>query len=220
MIHSKSLPPTGDSPSGEVSDSIEPPHSRRQPSVRQSSAPPSPLACLVLHRHARLSYLNHFELLDVPEDADGDVIRRAFQQAVRRFHPEQLTGQYEPLRPLAREIVCRIGAAYRVLENAAARQQYRSSLKRYPHLGAVRSSLPPARPSNAVLRPSSTPAARPSSSALRASSPAVERASVPELRPSLDETNLEAVREVTLQRAREEQKAASSGVWTRLFKDS
>jgi tetratricopeptide (TPR) repeat protein len=37
---------------------------------------------------------------------------------------------------------------------------------------------------------------------------------------SLDETNLEAVREVRLQQARVEHKAATSGVWTRLFKGS
>jgi len=343
MINSKSSPPSGGAGSSEVSRTAEP-HSRQQPIAQRASAPPSPLACLVLQRHARLSYYNHFELLEVPEDADGETIGRAFQQAVRRFHPDQLTGQYEPLRPLAMEIVCRIGAAYRVLEDAATRQQYRSSLERYPHLGAVRSSVPPARASNPGLRPSSTPAARrPSSPAFRASSIPAGRASAPDLRPSrpnlpasassaaldpsgtwtpekafaaakiqlkrgaieealafieraciaepedaqyralhawlrvqrgelqpgpladeilmtltwavrqrrhdleirmyrgrllqrlgrrdeamrdfsvvasMDETNLEAIREVRLQRAREEQKAASSGVWTRLFKNS
>ena len=37
---------------------------------------------------------------------------------------------------------------------------------------------------------------------------------------SMDETNLEAIREVRLHRAREERKAASSGTWTKFFKSS
>ena len=184
MINSKSLPPPGGAGSSALSDSTQPPHSRQQPIARHASAPPTPLACSVLKRHARLSYLSHFELLDVPENADGETIRRAFQQAVQRFHPDQLTGQYAPLQPLAKEIVCRIGAAYRVLENDATRQQYRTSLEQSTHLRAVRSSMPPARSSNPSFRASSLPGARPSSLAFRASSIPTGRASVPGPSPS------------------------------------
>jgi len=115
---------------------------------------PCAIASLVMQRHARLSYFNHFEVLDIPENADSETIRRAFQQAVRRFHPGQLVGEYEPLQPLAKEIVCRIGVAYRILEDDAARAQYRRSLAEYPHLSAVRSSMPSPRPSRAALRKS------------------------------------------------------------------
>lgn len=141
---------------------------------------PSPLACAVLKWHARLSLFNHFELLDVPEDADRTTILLGFQQAVRRFHPAQLRGEYEPLRPLAREIVSRIGAAYRVLENDATRQQYLSSLEQSRQRGAARSSTPASRPSNSAVRPSSRPTSRPCN----------------------------------------QQHAPSSGLWTRLFKNS
>jgi curved DNA-binding protein CbpA len=108
--------------------------------------------------HARLSLFNHFELLDVPEDADRTTILLGFQQAVRRFHPDQLTGEYEPLRPLAREIVSQMGAAYRVLENDATRQQYLINLERSRQVRAARSSIPASRPSIAGFRRSSVPA--------------------------------------------------------------
>jgi tetratricopeptide (TPR) repeat protein len=118
-------------------------------------------------RHARLPHFNYFELLDVSESADGETIRRAFQQAVRRFHPDRLVGEHIRLRPLAQDIVSRIGTAYRVLENEATRQQYRQSLTQYLHLSALRSSM---RPGNPAFRPSNMPSARQSSPAFRPSS--------------------------------------------------
>ena len=162
----------------------QPPHSREQPIQPRSWLPPSAIAALVMQRHARLAHFNHFEVLDVPENADGQTIRRAFEQAARRFHPDQLVGEFERLQPLAKEIVCRIGTAYRVLENDASRAQYRRSLADYPHLGAVRSSMPSPRPSQASFRPSSSPSRRPSTPELLTSGVAATRASVPILRPS------------------------------------
>jgi curved DNA-binding protein CbpA len=123
----------------------------------------------VLQRHARLAQLNHFELLEVPEHASGASIRRAFQQAVLRFHPDRLRGEHERLRPLAKEIVCRIGLAYRVLEDDASREHYRRSLQQYPHLAAVHSSIPAPRPSSPALRLSSIPTVRPNSPSIRVS---------------------------------------------------
>ena len=133
-------------------------HEQRLPA--EASLPRGSLAYLVLQRHARLAQLNHFEVLDVPEHASAAMIRRAFQQAVLRFHPDGLRGEHVRLRPLAKEIVCRIGLAYRVHEHDASREQYRRSLAEYPHLPAVRSSIPTARPSLPALRLSSIPTAR------------------------------------------------------------
>jgi curved DNA-binding protein CbpA len=113
------------------------------------------MAALVLQRHAQLGQLNHFELLEVPEDAGDAEIRRAFLQAVERFRPDRLGAGEEQLRPLAQEIVCRIGAAFRVLEDSGTRRRYQQSLGAYPHLAAVRSSMP-ARPSNPVPGASDT----------------------------------------------------------------
>lgn len=124
-----------------------PPASRQQPAQRPFSAAPYSLAAQILQRHAELSRLNHFELLELPEHADQQMIRRAFRQAVQRFHPDRLIGQDEQLRPLAKEIICKLGAAFRVLDDAGTRVAYRQSLRDYAPLSAVRSSVPPARSS-------------------------------------------------------------------------
>jgi tetratricopeptide (TPR) repeat protein len=171
-----------------AADEVEPPatisrpaRSRAQQSQR-SWLPTSAIASLVMQRHARLGHFNHFEVLDVPENADRETIRRAFEQAIWRFHPDQLVGEYERLQPLAKEIVCRIGTAYRVLENDESRAQYRRSLAEYPHLAAVRSSMPGPRPSHPALRRSSLPS--PDADEPRASGVVAARAGLPTLRPS------------------------------------
>lgn len=146
------------------------PQSHERPLRNEGALPKGSLAYLVLQRHARLAQLNHFEVLDVAEHASAEAIRRAFQQAVLRFHPDRLQGEHERLRPLAKEIVCRIGEAYRVLEHDGGREQYRRSLAEYPHLAAVRSCVPSTRPSGPAARASSIPTARPDTLAIRPSS--------------------------------------------------
>lgn len=157
--------------------------SHPRPLRDEAELPKGSLAYLVLQRHARLAQLNHFELLDVPEHASSTTIRRAFQQAVLRFHPDRLRGEHERLRPLAKEIINQIGVAYRVLEDDTTREQYRRSLAEYPHLGAVRSSIPGARPSNPALRVSSIPSVRPSMQAPRVSSIPVRASNTATLPP-------------------------------------
>ena len=185
MRDPKSLLVSHDAGSSELPLSSSPPslsgeHRNRRP----ASLAPNALASLVMQRHARLAHFNHFEVLEIPESAGRETVRRAFQQAVRRFHPEQLAGEYERLQPLAKEIVCRIGVAYRVLEDDAMRAQYRRSLAQYPHLAAVRSSVPSSRPSHPALRPSSVPSPRSSCPVLRRSSLPAAGASAPSLHTS------------------------------------
>jgi len=161
MVNPKSLSVWSEADTGELAASAsQPPRSRQQLSQQRGAPSPNAIASLVMQRHARLSHFNHFEVLDIPESADRETIRRAFQQAVRRFRPEQLTGEYERLKPLAKEIVCRIGLAYRVLEDDASRAQYRRSLTEYPALAAARPSGTNLRASHPSLRPSSLPSPR------------------------------------------------------------
>ena len=157
----------GDAPA----TSSRPSRSREPHSHQRSWLAPSAIASLVMQRHARLGHFNHFEVLDIPENAERETIRRAFEQAIWRFHPDQLVGEYERLQPLAKEIVCRIGTAYRVLENDESRAHYRRSLAEYPHLSAVRSSMPSPRSSTPALRASGVVAARAKAPTLRPSSP-------------------------------------------------
>lgn len=131
-----------------------PPASQERPAQRPFSAAPYSLAAQVLQRHAQLARLNHFEHLELPENADQEMIRHAFRQAVLRFHPDRLEGQDAQLRPLAKEIICRLGVAFRVLDDASTRTAYRQNLRDYAPLSAVRSSIPPAR-STIPARPGS-----------------------------------------------------------------
>src|SRR5688572_25166900 len=149
--------PTAEKSSAQTPEQAQTPQSRQRALQAEAELPKGSLAYLVLQRHARLAQLNHFELLEVPEHASAATIRRAFQQAVLRYHPDRLRGEHERLRPLAKEIVSRIGLAFRVLEDDASRENYRRSLQQHPHLAAVHSSIPAPRPSSSALRISSIP---------------------------------------------------------------
>jgi curved DNA-binding protein CbpA len=177
---------------GSSSASLPPqrtPHHPVSSGQHLSPPPASGIAAQVLARHAQLSRFTHFELLEVSEAADQETIRRAFNQAVRRFHPDLLCGEDERLRPLAQEIVCRIGAALRVLEDPSTRRQYLQSLRSVPSVrpsqpGFRASSMPSARPSQPGFRASSMPGARASQPGFRASSMPHARASQPGVRAS------------------------------------
>lgn len=86
------------------------------------------LAARVIQLHAELSRLNHFELLEVPPNADTATVRAAFQRSARRYHPDRLRGDDQRLRPLAAQIFCRMSEAYRAIETESSREQYRRSL--------------------------------------------------------------------------------------------
>lgn len=106
--------------------------------VRREAAPSTTLslAAQVTELYARLEQLNYFELLDLPETADRQSIRTAFEQRARRFHPDRLGGNDRRLRPLAAEVFLRMAEAYRVLDNDSTRKQYRSSLSLRGRTGA------------------------------------------------------------------------------------
>ena len=90
------------------------------------------LASRVMERHAQLGRLNHFELLGVAETASSEAIRAAYERNARSFHPDLLRGAYDHLSPLAKEIYCRIQAAYAVLQNEQSRMQYLLAQARRP----------------------------------------------------------------------------------------
>ncbi|HKO91619.1 MAG TPA: DnaJ domain-containing protein [Polyangiaceae bacterium] len=172
--------------------SVQPPSSRepsQQRAVGATPVPPSGLAARVMARHAQLSRLNHFEMLEVPEHANAETIRRAFQQALRKFHPDLLHDADESVRPLAQEILYRIETAFRILGNTSTREQYLESLRSYPHLSALHSKTLSPRPSQPGFRPpssASTPLSRPSQPSFRPPSSAstpLSRPSQPSFRP-------------------------------------
>jgi curved DNA-binding protein CbpA len=172
---------------GSVQVSLAPPSlspAPTQPAPVSASIPLGVWAFRVMTRHAELSRLNHFEVLEVAEDASEEAIRWAFNQMVRKYHPDLLRGNDERLRPLAQEIMCRMGAALRVLENAGTRQSYLLSLGSHAQRSGVRASSASPRASDPSLRISRLPGARTSEPAFRSSSMPSPRLSEPAFRVS------------------------------------
>jgi curved DNA-binding protein CbpA len=83
----------------------------------------------VTKRHAELSHLNHFEVLEASESANRNEIHKAFQRAAYEYHPDRLSGEEERLRPLAAAIFRRIAEAYRVLDENESRARYLQTLR-------------------------------------------------------------------------------------------
>lgn len=124
------------------SRSKEPPDAGHSSGIRPvlpTTAPgatPS-VASRLIELHAKLNHLNHFEVLDVPETADRQTIRKAFEQSARRFHPDRLRGDDARLRPLAAKIFLRMAEAYRALVDESTRKRYISSLGQHRPIAAT-----------------------------------------------------------------------------------
>ena len=72
-----------------------------------------------------LEGLDHFELLDVPSDADGEAIQRAFHHMAAGLHPDRHRNVLSPEQheTLIRVYAC-IAEAYRVLRSPEHRKSY------------------------------------------------------------------------------------------------
>jgi curved DNA-binding protein CbpA len=124
---------------------LHPRHSRIQGTQRSVSPTAESHAACVTRRHAELGRLNHFELLGVAESADSEAVARAFQREAPRFHPDQLRGDDERLRPLAADIFRRMSEAYLVLENDETRERYSRELELQRRADAATNEVDPDR---------------------------------------------------------------------------
>ncbi len=66
---------------------------------------------------------NFYEILDVPEDAEPDEIKKKFRRLAKQCHPDISKGSDEQFR--------KISHAYKVLSNAEARNDYDKTLNIY-----------------------------------------------------------------------------------------
>lgn len=71
----------------------------------------------------KLSELNYYEILRVPNEANADAIKAAFHAFARRYHPDRAAADPERHRTLTR-IYQRGTEAYRVLCHPRKRQLY------------------------------------------------------------------------------------------------
>lgn len=77
---------------------------------------------------ARIDELNHYELLELPNDAPSELISQAFPALARRWHPDRLSPEYGDLRDAVTRVFARMTEANRVLSNPNSRKGYDQSL--------------------------------------------------------------------------------------------
>lgn len=70
---------------------------------------------------------NHFEVLDLGEDASDEDVRGAYLKLAKRFHPDRYASERE--RELAAEVFARITEAHETLSGLGARNAYLRSLR-------------------------------------------------------------------------------------------
>jgi curved DNA-binding protein CbpA len=70
---------------------------------------------------------NHYELLEVPPTASFDEVKRAFRQQIARYHPDKVQHLGKEFQALAAERAADLTEAYRILSDAALREEYDQS---------------------------------------------------------------------------------------------
>ncbi len=79
----------------------------------------------ILYHYQRLDEQTYYEMLSVPEDADNQVIRRAYYRATKRFHPDRyFRRDIGPFRGYLATIFKKLGKAYDVLSAPEDRRKY------------------------------------------------------------------------------------------------
>jgi hypothetical protein len=82
----------------------------------------------------------HYDVLGVAEDADPDVIKRAYYDRARIYHPDAHMRSSVAVRTEAERSMQTLNAAWSVLRNPAARRRYDRQLHRAPADGSPRRS--------------------------------------------------------------------------------
>jgi hypothetical protein len=79
----------------------------------------------VLERHAKLSELDHYQALGIPQEASAAAVKKAYFQAAKRYHPDTL-GRLDlgDIKREAAEVFSLIAKAYDVLSDPKRRQDY------------------------------------------------------------------------------------------------
>lgn len=100
---------------------------------------------------------DYYKVLDVPRDAEMDVIKQAFRELAKQYHPDKTAALGVELRELASQKMMEINEAFQTLTNPEARREYDEELKKAEQEAAPGRPQPPAQapPAAATPRPSS-----------------------------------------------------------------
>ncbi len=132
--HSSSAPPAPSRPPERTPSGppTPPPLPQRtsQVAATASGAAMIPLSRQEVRQRAeQIAQVNHFELLEITEEATTEEIRQAYYRAAKRWHPDRLPAELSDMKGTAAKIFARIGEAFKVLEDELQRQRYRQSLR-------------------------------------------------------------------------------------------
>lgn len=84
---------------------------------------PADVAKMIRATAARLEHLDPYSLIGVEQDADWDVVERAYRQRLAMFHPNRWTGyDLGDLRPSMESVTSRIAFAFAFLAEEAAHE--------------------------------------------------------------------------------------------------
>lgn len=85
----------------------------------------------ILAKHETLAELDHYQLLGVERQAAAGVIKRAYLQSAKTYHPDALArmGFDDATREMANQVFAEIGKAHTVLCDVAARRDYDARLE-------------------------------------------------------------------------------------------
>lgn len=64
----------------------------------------------------------HYDVLEVPYDAEADQIRSAYKQLAQKYHPDRFVDADPVVEELAREKMSKINDAYRAIRDAMKKQ--------------------------------------------------------------------------------------------------
>jgi tetratricopeptide (TPR) repeat protein len=106
--------------------------SQPEPSADTASAALETLSEKIRSKHAKIEAApnaDHYAILEVPEDAEREQIRRAYLLAAKTYHPDALArcGLAPELRAQASSVFARIGKAHALLADPEARKRYDST---------------------------------------------------------------------------------------------
>jgi hypothetical protein len=96
----------------------------------------------------------YYELLDVPANAPGDEIKRAFRREIARYHPDKVQHLGNEFQEIAATRAAELTEAYRILMDEEARQRYDDGLAAAPARTAAAAPAPaPAPPVTPGVEP-------------------------------------------------------------------
>lgn len=82
----------------------------------------------IIERAGAIDKESYFQMLGVPEDAGADVIRAAYFQLARLFHPDRLPAELAAVKPACAKVFARLSEAHQTLSDEQKRKQYAQQL--------------------------------------------------------------------------------------------